>query len=78
MLLCVCQEAGDNDDGGDDIDDEEREATSTVTRTVYQYHFTAWPDKWVPKDPGPVLNFLSDITDKQKVDNAGPVVVHCR
>ena len=67
----------------DVVDGEEGETDAkdevAMTRTVYQYHFTAWPDKWVPKDPGPVLNFLDDINDKQeKIDDAGPIVVHCR
>jgi len=61
----------------DDEESDEKEVTSK--RTVYQYHFTAWPDKWVPKDPGPVLNFLGDINDKQtQINDAGPIVVHCR
>ena len=63
---------------GDEEGSEEKDEVTT-TRTVYQYHFTAWPDKWVPKDPGPVLSFLEDINNKQeKIDDAGPVVVHCR
>jgi len=70
MLFCAWED--DDEEGA-----EEKEVTST--RTVYQYHFTAWPDKWVPKDPGPVLNFLEDINDKQtQIYDAGPIVVHCR
>jgi len=63
------------------VDDTEEggEKEVTSTRTIYQYHFTAWPDKWVPKDPGPVLSFLEDINDKQTlIEDAGPIVVHCR
>jgi hypothetical protein len=53
--------------------------TPLEKRTVWQYHFTAWPDQRVPQDPGPVLNFLQDINDKQEsLDNAGPIIVHCR
>jgi tyrosine-protein phosphatase non-receptor type 11 len=56
--------------------EERQEVTSS--RTIYQYHFTAWPDKWVPKDPGPVLSFLEDINDKQlQIADPGPIVVHC-
>ena len=63
----------------DDDEDVAEESEVTTTRTVYQYHFTAWPDKWVPKDPGPVLNFLEDINKEQmQIDDAGPIVVHCR
>ena len=72
MLFCVWKQAEDSEDASD-----EKEVTST--RTIYQYHFTAWPDKWVPKDPGPVLNFLQDINEKQaQIDDAGPIIVHCR
>jgi len=73
VLLCAYKKVDDGEESGE----EKEEITST--RTVYQYHFTAWPDKWVPKDPGPVLNFLEDINDKQaQIDDAGPIVVHCR
>lgn len=62
----------------DNPDDADAKPVET-TRTIYQYHFTAWPDKWVPKDPGPVLSFLQDINDKQaQIPDAGPIVVHCR
>ena len=72
-VLCVWKEAGDGQEATDEKDEV------TTTRIVYQYHFTAWPDKWVPKDPGPVLNFLDDINDKQeKIEDTAPIVVHCR
>lgn len=49
------------------------------SRTIYHYHFTAWPDHGVPSDPGCVLNFLHDVNRKQEaIENAGPVIVHCR
>jgi len=74
LVVCVCEKV----EGSEEVGDEEREEL-TSTRAVYQYHFTAWPDKWVPKDPGPVLNFLEDINNKQaQIDDAGPIVVHCR
>ena len=48
-------------------------------RKVYQYHFTAWPDHGVPSDPGCVLNFLNEVNKRQEsMENAGPVIVHCR
>ncbi|XP_039278631.1 tyrosine-protein phosphatase corkscrew [Nilaparvata lugens] len=34
-------------------------------RTVYHYHFQAWPDHGVPSDPGCVLNFLHDVNARQ-------------
>lgn len=47
-------------------------------RTIYHYHFTAWPDHGVPSDPGCVLNFLHDVTHRQEsISGAGPIVVHC-
>ncbi|GBM95823.1 Tyrosine-protein phosphatase non-receptor type 11 [Araneus ventricosus] len=50
----------------------------TETRTIYHYHFTAWPDHGVPSDPGCVLNFLHDVNHRQEsVAQAGPIIVHC-
>ncbi|XP_075213083.1 protein tyrosine phosphatase non-receptor type corkscrew isoform X2 [Lycorma delicatula] len=47
-------------------------------RTVYHYHFQAWPDHGVPSDPGCVLNFLHDVNARQEsLSSAGPVIVHC-
>lgn len=49
------------------------------SRTIFHYHFTAWPDHGVPSDPGCVLNFLHDVNHRQEsVTGAGPIVVHCR
>lgn len=48
------------------------------TRSVYHYHFTAWPDHGVPSDPGCVLNFLHDVNQRQEsIPDSGPIVVHC-
>ena len=52
------------------------------TRTIYQFHFKAWPDHGVPQDPGVVLGFVDEVNDKLKeIEHAGvtvgPVVVHC-
>ncbi|MBN3283789.1 PTN11 phosphatase, partial [Polyodon spathula] len=47
-------------------------------RTVWQYHFRAWPDHGVPGDPGGVLDFLEEVNMKQEsILEAGPIVVHC-
>jgi tyrosine-protein phosphatase non-receptor type 11 len=49
------------------------------SRTIYHYHFTAWPDHGVPSDPGCVLNFLHDVNRRQEsIEDAGPIIVHCR
>ncbi|RWS06483.1 tyrosine-protein phosphatase non-receptor type 11-like protein [Dinothrombium tinctorium] len=49
------------------------------SRTIYQYHFTAWPDHGVPSDPGCVLNFLEQVNKRQEsLESKGPIVVHCR
>ena len=48
-------------------------------RTVWQYHFRAWPDHGVPTDPGGVLDFLEEVNLKQEsILESGPIVVHCR
>lgn len=48
-------------------------------RTVWQYHFRAWPDHGVPTDPGGVLDFLEEVNLKQEsILDAGPITVHCR
>uniref|UniRef100_A0A669CC78 Tyrosine-protein phosphatase non-receptor type n=1 Tax=Oreochromis niloticus TaxID=8128 RepID=A0A669CC78_ORENI len=47
-------------------------------RTVWQYHFRAWPDHGVPTDPGGVLDFLEEVNLKQEsILDAGPITVHC-
>lgn len=58
-------------DGGDG-------GSGSNERSIFQYHFIAWPDRWVPKDPGPLLSFLQDISAKQEsITDAGSIVVHC-
>ncbi|KAK6618620.1 protein tyrosine phosphatase, non-receptor type 11 [Polyplax serrata] len=50
----------------------------TEEKTIYHYHFQAWPDHGVPSDPGCVLNFLHDVNARQEsIPDAGPVLVHC-
>ncbi|KAK2147610.1 hypothetical protein LSH36_545g04026 [Paralvinella palmiformis] len=57
---------------------QKAEGGGSEDRKIYQYHFMSWPDHGVPQDPGPVLDFLQDVNDKQDhISNVGPVVVHC-
>lgn len=50
-----------------------------IPRTIYQFHYTGWPDHGVPKDPSPVLHILHEVnTRQQSIPMAGPIIVHCR
>lgn len=53
-------------------------------RTIYHFHFTAWPDHGVPSEPGRVLNILLDVNYRLQQIMTGPspppqavVCVHC-
>ncbi|CAH2260487.1 tyrosine-protein phosphatase corkscrew [Pararge aegeria] len=53
-------------------------------RTIYHFHFIAWPDHGVPSEPGRVLNILLDVNYRlqQIMTNSDPpsqavVCVHC-
>ncbi|TRY80125.1 hypothetical protein TCAL_09892 [Tigriopus californicus] len=49
-------------------------------RTIFHFHFQAWPDHGVPNDPGCVLSFLHDVNAKQnslEKGSDGPIIVHC-
>lgn len=55
-----------------------------VKRTIYHFHFTAWPDHGVPSEPGRVLNILLDVNFRLQQIMTGPnppaqavVCVHC-
>lgn len=49
-----------------------------IPRTIYQFHYTGWPDHGVPKDPSPVLHILHEVNSRQQsIPMAGPVIVHC-
>ncbi|KAG7280119.1 hypothetical protein CRUP_003746 [Coryphaenoides rupestris] len=55
-----------------------RVRNGNTERTVWQYHFRAWPDHGVPTDPGGVLDFLEEVNLKQEsILEAGPIAVHC-
>ncbi|XP_062509110.1 receptor-type tyrosine-protein phosphatase S-like [Corticium candelabrum] len=47
-----------------------------TTKTVTQYHFTAWPDHGVPKFATPLLSFIRRLNHEHPNDR-GPMVVHC-
>ncbi|CAH3121789.1 unnamed protein product, partial [Porites lobata] len=49
-----------------------------IPRTIYQFHYTGWPDHGVPKDPSPVLHILHEVNSRQQsIPMAGPIIVHC-
>ena len=48
-----------------------------LTQTVYQYHYTAWPDHGVPLHALPLISFIRNSAAANGEDEP-PVVVHCR
>ena len=48
-----------------------------LERTVYQYHFTAWPDHGVPLHALPLVSFVRNSANANPAEG-GPIVVHCR
>ncbi|CAH3133452.1 unnamed protein product, partial [Pocillopora meandrina] len=45
-------------------------------REVIQYHFTAWPDQWVPTHATSLLAFLKKVRASLPEDS-GPILTHC-
>ncbi|XP_077432356.1 tyrosine-protein phosphatase non-receptor type 2a [Vanacampus margaritifer] len=47
-------------------------------RTIYHFHYTAWPDFGVPESPASFLNFLFKVRESGSLGTEhGPSVVHC-
>ncbi|XP_052775132.1 uncharacterized protein LOC128213461 isoform X2 [Mya arenaria] len=55
------------------------EATLMSTKEVKDftmYHYTSWPDRNVPDNPGVILTFKDKVMEG-KVIHGGPILVHC-
>jgi len=60
-----------------------KDGSSEPPRTIWQYHFKAWPDHGVPREPSAVLDFLITVNGqlgdlrREFGEELGQVVVHC-
>lgn len=51
---------------------------STKSREVIQFHYTTWPDFYIPTSPIAFLQFLKKVRDSGALNaDVGPAVVHC-
>ena len=47
-------------------------------RTVYQIHYTQWPDKGAPESKDlPIFSEINELVDKLNNDTKEPIIVHC-
>ncbi|XP_077995178.1 uncharacterized protein LOC144448774 isoform X2 [Glandiceps talaboti] len=46
------------------------------TRTLNQYHYTAWPDHGIPSSPIPIVAMVKSFREDQPHDET-PIVIHC-
>uniref|UniRef100_A0A8W8KJC8 Receptor-type tyrosine-protein phosphatase T n=1 Tax=Magallana gigas TaxID=29159 RepID=A0A8W8KJC8_MAGGI len=53
----------------------EEAGVENESRTVEQFHFTAWPEKGLPSTVNSILDFWRKI--RSKADITSPIVVHC-
>ncbi|KAJ8032177.1 Receptor-type tyrosine-protein phosphatase dep-1 [Holothuria leucospilota] len=47
-----------------------------VTMQVNHFHFLHWPDRGIPINPRPILEFIREIRKVERT-NLGPLLVHC-
>ncbi|XP_078317010.1 uncharacterized protein LOC144620397 [Crassostrea virginica] len=48
-----------------------------ITKFIKQFHFTAWPDKGVPRNVTSIVNFRNKVFNYD-VKMKGPKIIHCR
>ena len=49
-----------------------------ASRTIFQFHYTSWPDFGVPESPDAFLEFMFEVQDYGVLENnVGPSVIHC-
>ncbi|KAK9718919.1 Fibronectin type III domain [Popillia japonica] len=53
-----------------------KKKATMAEKTVYQYHYTNWPDHGTPDHPLPVLYFVKKSASANPEDG-GPIIVHC-
>jgi len=60
-------------------DEQSGELHDVGTQKVFHLHFQKWPDKSVPTDPGPLLEYIQEVWKvSQTFVDPPSVVVHCR